>query len=116
MNTWPLIASASGDARKVTNSATWSTDHGSGPPGASPNTGIVIAVRGAGGGHGQCGDAGLGGGVVRLTRRAHQERLGGGVDQPAVDRPTGQFGLITPVGGGVAAQQEVAAQVYPDDQ
>ncbi len=68
----------------------------------------------AGGGQGQRGDAGLGGGVVGLPRRAAEERLGGGVDDAAVDRRAGLLRLAAPVRRRVAAQQEVAAQVDRD--
>ena len=63
---------------------------------------------------GERGDAGLGGGVVGLAGRAAEERLGRGVDDPAVDRRVGLLRARAPVRRRVAREQEVAAQVHPD--
>src|SRR5690606_15196131 len=39
----------------------------------------------------------------------------GGVDDPAVHLPAGLLGLGAPVGGRIAGQQEMTAQVHRDD-
>src|SRR3954453_12572150 len=59
-------------------------------------------------------DARLGGGVVGLPGRTPQERLGSGVDDPAVHGAIGLLRPAPPVGGRVAREQEVAAQVHAD--
>ncbi len=67
------------------------------------------------GGQGERGDAGLGRGVVGLARRAEQERLGGRVHDPGVDRAGRLLAGGAPVRGGEPGGHEVAAQVHPDD-
>src|SRR5882757_4819232 len=64
---------------------------------------------------GECGDAGLGRAVVRLTG-VGQEGAGcrGGVDDRRVDRPT-RLGLLLPVPGRVPQHRGVALQVHRDD-
>ncbi len=74
-------------------------------PGAAPR-----------GGHGEGGDAGLGGGVVGLARPAEQERLRRRVHDPRVDGAARPLARLPPVRGGQAGGHEVAAQVHADDQ
>lgn len=75
----------------------------------------AVPAEGGGRRRGEADDAALGGRVVGLAGRAGEERLGRGVDDPAVDRGVRGLGALAPVGGGEPGGGEVAPQVDPDD-
>lgn len=73
-----------------------------------------VLREGQGGRGRQAHDAALGRGVVRLAGRAAEEGLGGGVDDPAVDRAARGLRPLAPVHGREVRGVEVALEVDPD--
>ncbi len=84
-------------------------------PGADRVDLHAVAGQALRGGEGQRHDAGLGRGVVGLPGRAEEEGLGGGVDDPAVDRALGGLARRPPVHRGSTRHRRVALEVHADD-
>ena len=92
-------------------------EDGLGHPGAGTRRNGVgrdaVAAELAGLHPGECGDAGLGRGVVRLSGAAEQAGLRGGVDDAAGD-VLARLGPVAPVHRGVVGGGEVALEMDPD--